>query len=354
MLNLAEYRSKPQTFADLLPWAALVAPGVVLNKDGSFQRTARFRGPDLDSATPAELVAVSARLNTALRRLGSGWAVFAEAQRVPARSYPMSSFPDPVSELVDAERRAQFEEEGSHFESRFFLTFTFLPPADEAARAEGWAGMIDPQIIAISLEGPLGQSTYVRLGGLVLIVLAALFRPVGAPATLFGAIMVAGSFAVTGHATRDPQWLLGGLITFHLLAVAYWFGALAPLHRLTRFDGGASHAAHIADRFGKQASIIVPMLILAGAGFAYVLLGGIEPLWSTGYGRMLLVKIAIVAVVLGIAALNKWRFVPALAADGGSAAPAFRRSLRVEAVVFLLVFAATAFLTTSFTVPEAG
>jgi putative copper resistance protein D len=217
-----------------------------------------------------------------------------------------------------------------------------------------WSGMIDPEIIAISLEGPLGQSTYVRLGGLALILLAALFRPVRAPATLFGAIMVAGSFALTGHATRDPQWLLGGLITFHLLAVAYWFGALAPLHRLTRFDGGTSHAAHIADRFGKQASIIVPMLILAGTGFAYVLLGGIEPLWSTGYGRMLLAKIAIVAVVLGIAALNKWRFVPALAADGGSAASAFRRSLRVEAVVFLLVFAATAFLTTSFTVPEAG
>lgn len=138
MLNLAEYRKKPQTLADFLPWAALVAPGIVLNKDGSFQRTATFRGPDLDSATAAELVAASAQLNTALRRLGSGWAVFAEAQRIPARSYPLSTFPDPVSELVDAERRAQFEEEGSHFESRFFLTFAWMPPADETARAEGW------------------------------------------------------------------------------------------------------------------------------------------------------------------------------------------------------------------------
>jgi type IV secretion/conjugal transfer VirB4 family ATPase len=138
MLNLAEYRKKPQTLADFLPWAALVAPGVVLNKDGSFQRTAKFRGPDLDSATAAELVAASAQLNTALRRLGSGWAVFAEAQRVSARSYPLSTFPDPVSELVDAERRAQFEEEGSHFESQFFLTFNWMPPADDAARAEGW------------------------------------------------------------------------------------------------------------------------------------------------------------------------------------------------------------------------
>ena len=56
MLNLAEYRNKNASLADFLPWAALVAPGVVLNKDGSFQRTAKFRGPDLDSATPAELI----------------------------------------------------------------------------------------------------------------------------------------------------------------------------------------------------------------------------------------------------------------------------------------------------------
>ena len=56
MMNLAEYRHRTQNLADFLPWAALVEKGVILDKDGSFQRTARFRGPDLDSATPAELV----------------------------------------------------------------------------------------------------------------------------------------------------------------------------------------------------------------------------------------------------------------------------------------------------------
>ncbi|WP_292532907.1 conjugal transfer protein TrbE [Methylocystis sp.] len=138
MLNLAEYRKKPQRLADFLPWAALVAPGVVLNKDGSFQRTARFRGPDLDSATQAELIGATARLNNALRRLGSGWAIFVEAQRNPAQHYPASCFPDPVSALVDEERRAQFEEEGTHFESGYFLTLVYLPPEDDAAGAESW------------------------------------------------------------------------------------------------------------------------------------------------------------------------------------------------------------------------
>ena len=138
MMSLQEYRTKSASLADFLPWVALVGSGVVLNKDGSFQRTARFRGPDLDSATPAELVAVTSRLNNALRRLGSGWAVFVEAQRSAAQAYPQSRFPDPVSALVDRERREQFREEGAHFESGYYLTLLWMPPPEEAARAEGW------------------------------------------------------------------------------------------------------------------------------------------------------------------------------------------------------------------------
>jgi type IV secretion system protein VirB4 len=138
MLNLAEYRNKNASLADFLPWAALVAPGVVLNKDGSFQRTAKFRGPDLDSATPAELIGTTARLNSALRRLGSGWAIFVEAQRSVSTNYPNSQFSDAVSALIDSERKAQFEEEGAHFESTYFLTLLFLPPSEDAARAENW------------------------------------------------------------------------------------------------------------------------------------------------------------------------------------------------------------------------
>ncbi|MBB4095682.1 conjugal transfer protein TrbE [Brucella pecoris] len=138
MLNLSEYRKRNAALADFLPWAALIAPGVVLNKDGSFQRTARFRGPDLDSATPSELVGTTARLNGALRRLGSGWAIFVEAQRNPATEYPTSLFADSASALLDVERREQFEESGLLYESSYFLTFVWLPPAEEASRMEGW------------------------------------------------------------------------------------------------------------------------------------------------------------------------------------------------------------------------
>ena len=138
MMNLAEYRRTASRLADFLPWAALVGEGVILNKDGSFQRTARFRGPDLDSAVATELVAVAGRLNNAFRRLGSGWAIFVEAQRHEAATYPASRFGDAASALVDAERKADFEEAGTHYESSYFLTFLYLPPAEDAARAETW------------------------------------------------------------------------------------------------------------------------------------------------------------------------------------------------------------------------
>ena len=136
MLNLREYRRRADRLADHLPWAALVAPGVVLNKDGSFQRTFAYRGPDLESATDAELVAVSARANNMLKRFGSGWALFFEAERVEAPGYPHSRFPDAASWLLDQERLASFEGGPDHFESLYHLTVVWLPPPDSEALAE--------------------------------------------------------------------------------------------------------------------------------------------------------------------------------------------------------------------------
>jgi len=135
MLALHEYRRRADRLADHLPWAALVAPGVVLNKDGSFLRVLAFRGPDLESATESELVSVCARANNVLKRFGSGWALHIEAERSEALGYPDGAFPDAASWLVDVERRAAFESAGAHFESRYFLSLTFLPPPDQADSA---------------------------------------------------------------------------------------------------------------------------------------------------------------------------------------------------------------------------
>jgi len=136
VLNLREYAPSPHRLADYLPWAALVGPGVVLNKDGSFQKTFRYRGPDLESSTEAELVSVMARVNNVLRRFGSGWALFFEAARAEVHDYPAGAFPDAASWLVDLERALQADEAGARFESRYYLTLLWLPPADATGRAE--------------------------------------------------------------------------------------------------------------------------------------------------------------------------------------------------------------------------
>ena len=136
MLNLSEYASRPRLLADYLPWACLVAPGIALNKDGSFQTTFRYRGPDLESSTESELVATTARVNNVLRRFGSGWALFFEAARRLADDYVEGRFNNAFAWLVDQERSAAAEETTARFESDYFLSLVWLPPADAEGRAE--------------------------------------------------------------------------------------------------------------------------------------------------------------------------------------------------------------------------
>jgi type IV secretion system protein VirB4 len=132
MLNLREYRNSADRLADHLPWGLLVAPGVILNKDGSFQQSFGFRGPDLESASSSELVSICARANNVLRRFGSGWALFFEAERREALGYSVSAFPDVASSLVEAERANSFNAaQNGHFESHYYLTLVWMPPADQ-------------------------------------------------------------------------------------------------------------------------------------------------------------------------------------------------------------------------------
>src|SRR3546814_20121121 len=83
----------------------------------------------------SDLISACARANNVLKRFGTGWAMFFDAERREASAYPDSRFPDPASWLVDQERRAAFLEEGEHYESRYHLALTWLPTADSAEAA---------------------------------------------------------------------------------------------------------------------------------------------------------------------------------------------------------------------------
>ena len=116
----------------------MIDDGILLQQDGSLLAGWSYRGPDMMSAAAAEMDALSARLNHVLR-LGSGWMVQCDAIRSRAPGYPEhGAFPDPVTRVIDDERRQQFMEEGAHFESEYFLTLTYLPPPEVEERAKGW------------------------------------------------------------------------------------------------------------------------------------------------------------------------------------------------------------------------
>ena len=217
---------------------------------------------------------------------------------------------------------------------------------------DGWVGMLDLEIIGFSLEGPLGTSTLLRLIGLVMIIAAATIPRLQFYVGVLGAILIAISFAVTGHATRNPTWVLMPLLTLHIMAVTFWFGALVPLYHLSGRGKSLINAAAISERFGKQAMVIVPILMVVGLVFAYLTVGSLQNLLATNYGWALLIKLGVVSCVLTIAAANKLRFVPRLMTESEAEAAIFRRALICEFGLFILIFVITAILTTTFTLPE--
>ena len=221
-----------------------------------------------------------------------------------------------------------------------------LVPLGAAYLAGGsWAGATDPTLTGMVLEGPAGNSLAVHLAGLA--VIAGFFVAGKAPrlVAFAGAVIVCASFAFRGHVLTEPRVLLGALVTAHLLCVAFWLGALAPLHRMAgRADPMRAGAA--ADEFGRRALWVVLALAMA-EGILLVLLTG-NPLdaLASPYGRLFAVKLALFASLLGLAAFNKLRFTPALLAGDTGAAARLRRSIGLEFAAVLAILVTTATLTT--------
>jgi type IV secretion system protein VirB4 len=157
MVALSRFRATGPSFADLVPYAGLVDNGVLLLKDGSLMSAWYFAGPDSESATDYERNELSRQINAILARLGSGWMIQVEAVRIPTADYPSedrSAFPDAVSRAIDTERRAHFEREKGHFESRHAIVLSYRPPeakktalskyvySDEASRKKTYADTV--------------------------------------------------------------------------------------------------------------------------------------------------------------------------------------------------------------------
>ncbi|WP_187428684.1 hypothetical protein ROLI_012160 [Roseobacter fucihabitans] len=159
------------------------------------------------------------------------------------------------------------------------------------------------------------------------------------------------SFDHVGHVSGRDTELLDIALTLHLLAVALWIGVLTPLKRLTSLPKTYTSAADVGHRFGVVATVSVPALIIAGGYMGYQLVGSFSALLGTGYGQALIIKVLLVGGLLGLAAANKLRFIPALRAGEPTAANHLSKSISVEWLVILAVLGTTAVLTTNLTLP---
>jgi len=129
MLNLRKFRSRARGVSDLLPYAALIAPGIALCKDGTLLAGFVAHGQDTASSTSDELAFVSAQFNNAVKLLGSGWMLHVDAVRSIHHAYSRpedSHFPDPVSQLIDDERRAFFSG-GVCYRTKTVVILSFKP-----------------------------------------------------------------------------------------------------------------------------------------------------------------------------------------------------------------------------------
>lgn len=157
------------------------------------------------------------------------------------------------------------------------------------------------------------------------------------------------SLAYAGHSrSQGSPWIGVPVDVVHTAAVVYWLGGVAVLVFVVApmLDAGSAVAAY--RRFGRGARIAVPVIIATGVVQTARLHGGITTLFSTTHGRVLLVKIAIVASMLKVADKNR-RMLDDPQRLGGERR--LRRDVTVTALtetgIGIVVVAVTAILVTS-------
>lgn len=244
-------------------------------------------------------------------------------------------------------------------------------PVQAVAVAGGGIGAaVSSTAIGEVLGSSFGVGALVRAAALVWLVLAWRAKtPLALPAAV--GLAAVASFALDGHQRSvEPTWLLIGGDVVHLTAAASWFAGivlLAGALRRRSLEDDAVAAAGLVARFSTFALASFGLVAVAGVAMAIPLVGTPSALTSTTYGWLLVAKVAAVGVALVLAAYNRQRLVPAIAARripaGSSVDTAaveaerrisrshaawgqLRRTVRIEAGVLAAVLAVTGVLVT--------
>ncbi len=129
MLRLRDFRQNVKGLSDLLPYAALIDEGIILQKDGSFLAAYEFIGQDTASMTDEQLEFLVSQANVAVNQLETGYCLHVDAIRTYKQAYPdenLGYFPDKVTKLIDDERRKFFGSDVC-FSTRKIISITYKP-----------------------------------------------------------------------------------------------------------------------------------------------------------------------------------------------------------------------------------
>ena len=215
---------------------------------------------------------------------------------------------------------------------------------EPAHLAGEWSGLADSALWQLTFQRA-APPLAVRGAGLALLALA--LRVTGRRClwvALAGSLVALASLLPGGHAALNARApLLLALLALHVLIGSFWFGSLAPLRAGARFLA-ARELALVLGAFSRYAGYLVPLTAVSGIVMACLLLPGWGALLAP-YGLLLCGKAVLFAVLLALAALNRWRFTPALARGADGTRRSLSRSLAWEFALIIAVLALTGLLT---------
>lgn len=232
-----------------------------------------------------------------------------------------------------------------------------------AVNQQGVIGMGDWQMGRIMADTALGDGTVLRLAGFLVLAMSlplmALrrawrgWRPALAIVVVAGVLLLAGSFASYGH-VRELAWTGRLAVVAHVVAISLWVGSLWPLWCCCRYMP-PDRLGELMRRFGDLARWMLVVMLISGGVLAWQLTGSLGGMTDTAYGRVLLLKLLLVAGLAGIGARHRYRLVPALRQPGLSgrreAVEALQRSILVETGLAAVIIVITVGLTGLFSPP---
>lgn len=122
------YEESARSYNELVPFMALVGPGMVINKDGALMVCYRMTGVDQEGLPQQEVDRYANLVEHAFRVFSERFTIWFTEDRRRINEYPDAKFSDPVSQSIDARWRQQFEK-GGQYQNFLYLTVLYTPPS---------------------------------------------------------------------------------------------------------------------------------------------------------------------------------------------------------------------------------